>query len=205
MLGRYIAGTLLILGVAMMVAPESPEKPKETDIAVARTETSPAALATARPEAMAAAVKSVEAEAAEEVVAASVSSKNIQTGVEAALVQALALDATEDAAVAHMEAAKDAEAVEERIAVTLAAAVPVKASAPNLAEREARFLFVTGTKVNVRAGPSTQYRVVGAVVQGDSVELVSYEGNGWARIKIENGEKTGFMSRKFLAGEPAGG
>ena len=67
------------------------------------------------------------------------------------------------------------------------------------AERPVRYMFVTGTRVNVRAGPSTQFSVVGSVEYGDPVELVTYEGSNWARIRIGDGDETGYMSRKFLA------
>ena len=135
------------------------------------------------------------------------SSKNIEAGVEAALIQALALDAAEDAAEPSLEAAT-AEPTEGSLTVNLAEAAPVvPESQPEttLADPEPRKLYVTGTRVNVRDGPSTQYRVVGTVSYGDPVELVTFEGQSWARIRFGDGEKTGFMSRRFLADELAGG
>ena len=144
MLGRYIAGTLLILGAAMMVAPDSPEK---NESMVTRSETSPAALVTAEPAAMAVALE----KSPEPVVATTAaSSKNIEAGVEAALIQALALDAAEDAAEPSLEAAT-AEPTEGSLTVNLAEAAPVvPESQPEttLADPEPRKLYVTGTRVN---------------------------------------------------------
>ena len=232
MLGRYIAGTVLILGVAMVMAPDAPEK--EPSIAVARTETSPATLETAEPEEMAAALR----QSSDTVAAPSVDSSEpepsaIQAGVNAALAQALALDATEAAGDAGVSAEQLAqplgeesllnEEAEETDVAALAGLkldmdagtdpflrLPEPDAAPEggdatLADRQARMMFVSGTKVNVRAGPSTQYRVVDTVVFGDEVELVAYEGEGWARIRIGNSDRVGFMSRKFLEHELSGG
>ncbi|SDI73728.1 SH3 domain-containing protein [Aliiruegeria lutimaris] len=234
MLGRYIAGTLLVLGVAMMVAPDTPEK--KSAVTVARTETSPVALATAEPEAMAAAVRNSSDSMAERPapIQAPVSDPEptaIQAGVHAALAQALALDATETSAEAPLEPAGElvpvAEAplpAETEADTALLAGLtldmdastepflrlPGQAAATatqsdTLAERNGRMMFVTGTRVNVRAGPSTQYRVVDTVAYGDSVELVAYEGDGWARIRIGNSDMVGFMSRNFLDNELSGG
>jgi uncharacterized protein YraI len=53
--------------------------------------------------------------------------------------------------------------------------------------------------VNVRSGPSTAYRVLTSVVQGQLVELLAYEGTDWARIRINDGDEMGYMSRRYLA------
>ena len=59
--------------------------------------------------------------------------------------------------------------------------------------------YVTGRSVNVRSGPSTQNGVVGRLTQGDSVSVISDEGNGWARVRIEGDGIDGYMSMRFLA------
>ncbi|WP_165354552.1 SH3 domain-containing protein [Tropicimonas sp. IMCC6043] len=197
MLGRYVAGTLLILGVAMIVAPDAPIE--KTDVAVSRTETEPVALASAEPAAMADAVRNAPEALVTPVVArvteGDLPPEPLQTGVEAALAEALALDAVEE----------NVGTDETRVSFEAAAATAAPAPEPMLAERTARVLFVTGSRVNVRSGPSTAHEVVGSVGYGDEVELVAYEGLSWARIRMGDGETTGFMSRKFLADELAGG
>ncbi len=183
MLGRYIAMTLVVLGGAMVIAPEGPQKP---EIMVARASSSPAALVASDLSIKRPAVIKASAQVNEAPV--------VQTGaqgVEAAVAEALALDATEESQ--DQDAMAAAEIVVAEPTPTVPEVAPI------------RYLFVTGKKVNVRSGPSTDYPVVGAVVYGDPVELVDFEGESWARIRIDNGEKTGFMSRKFLAQEMAGG
>lgn len=60
-------------------------------------------------------------------------------------------------------------------------------------------LYVTGRRVNLRAGPSTDNAVIGRVVRGQAVELVDYEDNGWARIRVAGVEGEAFMSGDFLS------
>ena len=59
-------------------------------------------------------------------------------------------------------------------------------------------LYVTGSRVNLRAGPSTSDAVLGRVSRGDAVELVDYESNGWARIRVAGLSDDDFMSGDFL-------
>ncbi|MDV7142422.1 SH3 domain-containing protein [Tropicimonas sp. TH_r6] len=216
MLGRYIAGTLLILGVAMMVAPDAPERPENKDVPVARANTSPIALASVGSKQLAEASEgagflqpAVAEEKTEDLVSASFAGQEIQAGVEAALLQALALDETEGAQL-EVADATDTEATDADANVfaglDLTLAVTDEPASPSLqVARAPRTMFVTGSRVNVRSGPSTQYRVVGTVANGDPVELISFEGASWARIRFENGDTTGYMSREFLAGEDNNG
>ncbi len=209
MLGRYIAGTLLILGVAMMVAPDATERPDTKDVPVARAESSPVTLASVGSKKLAeaaqltgfaqpAAAQDKAAELAPTSLTPAASGQKIQAGVEAALLQALALDETEERQLEAIDAENAFAGLELAMAVT-------DAPEPALADRAPRFMFVTGTSVNVRSGPSTQYRVVGTVSSGAPVELISYEGESWARIRFEDGETTGYMSRKFLTSEAGNG
>ncbi|MEM0937590.1 MAG: SH3 domain-containing protein [Pseudomonadota bacterium] len=64
-------------------------------------------------------------------------------------------------------------------------------------EIEPTWLYVTGSRVNVRAGPSTDFGVIGSVSFGDAVELVDDAGDGWAEIRVSGGG-TGYMARRFL-------
>ncbi|WP_175570510.1 SH3 domain-containing protein [Vannielia litorea] len=61
---------------------------------------------------------------------------------------------------------------------------------------------VLGQRVNVRSGPSTADGVIGQVVENQEVEILGYEGNGWARILLDGEE--GFMSGDFLREVPQG-
>ncbi|MEJ2001957.1 MAG: SH3 domain-containing protein [Maritimibacter sp.] len=72
--------------------------------------------------------------------------------------------------------------------------MPTPEPAPTLPEE----LYVTGTKVNMRSGPSTANSVIGALVEGTVVSDLGDAGDGWRQIQTEAGE-IGFMSSDFLA------
>lgn len=56
---------------------------------------------------------------------------------------------------------------------------------------------VTGSRVNMRAGPSTQHGVVAALGRGTQT-LYLGEHDGWAQIKVIKSGQRGFMAAKFL-------
>lgn len=60
-------------------------------------------------------------------------------------------------------------------------------------------LTVTGSAVNLRAGPSTQNAVVGRVVRDQQVRLVERLDNGWVQIEVDGIDGTVFMSGDFLS------
>ncbi|RGP38311.1 SH3 domain-containing protein [Pseudotabrizicola alkalilacus] len=62
--------------------------------------------------------------------------------------------------------------------------------------------YVTGRSVNVRSGPSTQNAVVGRLTRGEAVSVISDEGNGWARVRVEGDGIDGYMAISFLADAP---
>jgi hypothetical protein len=78
---------------------------------------------------------------------------------------------------------------------------PVAAPAPEPVPAPV-VLYVTGNRVNLRAGPSTANDVVGAVTLGQAVELVADQGNGWVEIRVEGIEATVFMAQDFLSETP---
>ncbi|MCK0169408.1 SH3 domain-containing protein [Jannaschia sp. S6380] len=64
-----------------------------------------------------------------------------------------------------------------------------------------RMLRVTGSRVNMRAGPSTANRVVDSLPQGTLAEPLGPPEGGWQEIRDIATGRTGFMSARFL--EPA--
>jgi hypothetical protein len=58
-------------------------------------------------------------------------------------------------------------------------------------------LYVSGTRVNVRSGPSTSFAVIGSLGYGEAVELVADSDGSWAEVRLSDA-RTGFMSRNFL-------
>ncbi|WP_308915569.1 SH3 domain-containing protein [Jannaschia sp. LMIT008] len=63
----------------------------------------------------------------------------------------------------------------------------------------ADMLVVTGSRVNLRAGPSTQNRVVGSLTEGTRVERIADDPSGWVELRDPATGQTGFMSGRFLA------
>ena len=70
------------------------------------------------------------------------------------------------------------------------------------AEPEPQLLYVTGSRVNLRAGPSTENAVRGQVVRGQAVELVTRLDTGWVEIRAEGVDGTVYMSGDFLSETP---
>jgi len=67
-------------------------------------------------------------------------------------------------------------------------------SAPQTAS--SAYVYVTGTRVNQRDGPSTSDRVMGVLVEGTRVQLLRDQGQ-WAQVRSDLG--TGWMSSSFLS------
>ena len=57
---------------------------------------------------------------------------------------------------------------------------------------------VTGSRVNLRAGPSTSDAVVGQLVRGTEAEVLN-QGDGWYQIQTSDGAYVGWIFGKFLA------
>ncbi|NHF74219.1 SH3 domain-containing protein [Paracoccus xiamenensis] len=74
------------------------------------------------------------------------------------------------------------------------------APAEDLAEAPSDRLFVTGSTVNFRAGPSTADTVVGSLSRGEMVTAIGPRSGDWIEIRDERG-RTGFMSAAFLSAE----
>lgn len=59
-------------------------------------------------------------------------------------------------------------------------------------------LYVTGSRVNFRAGPTTSDRVIGALGEGAPVEALGPTDGSWIRIRDAEGRE-GYMSGQFLS------
>ncbi|MED0961772.1 SH3 domain-containing protein [Bacillus paramycoides] len=62
--------------------------------------------------------------------------------------------------------------------------------------------YVNASALNVRSGEGTNYRVIGALPQGQKVQVIS-ENYGWSKINY-NGQ-TGYIGTRFLSKTPVGG
>jgi hypothetical protein len=57
---------------------------------------------------------------------------------------------------------------------------------------------VSGNRVNVRGGPSTNYGVVSSLTRGTEVRVLEDNGNGWVRMEPIEGGETGWMADFLL-------
>lgn len=88
-----------------------------------------------------------------------------------------------------------------QVAAEIAAqAAPQSASLQGAAmDTPADIRVVTARAVNVRGGPSTNFDVVGGLLQGDEVLVVEPASDGWARVRIEGDGIEGYVATRFLA------
>lgn len=70
--------------------------------------------------------------------------------------------------------------------------------APEASETITDIRSVTGSSVNVRGGPGTDYSIVNRLVQGDEVEVIQDSGDGWVRLRPLNGSPAGWMASFLL-------
>ena len=60
-------------------------------------------------------------------------------------------------------------------------------------------LYVTGTTVNMRAGPTTRDGVVAKLVRGTAVDDLGEATQGWSQIRVIATGKRGYMATRFLS------
>lgn len=108
-------------------------------------------------------------------------------------------DLSEQEAVTVALAAAGAEVVP---AETAAAPAEAAASETPAQAEESTLWYVTGTRVNLRSGPSSNSDVVGGVTVGDRAEVLSDPAASWVRIRTERGLEAWIFGR-FLSETPA--
>ncbi|PFN23778.1 C40 family peptidase [Bacillus cereus] len=62
--------------------------------------------------------------------------------------------------------------------------------------------YINASALNVRSGEGTNYRIIGALPQGQKVQVIS-ENSGWSQINY-NGQN-GYIGTRFLSKTPVGG
>ncbi|MCX7566798.1 SH3 domain-containing protein [Sulfitobacter sp. F26169L] len=71
-------------------------------------------------------------------------------------------------------------------------------NASDAAETERDIRTVSGSRVNVRGGPSTDYGIVSKLTRGEAVQILEDNGDGWVRMKPVDGGETGWMADFLL-------
>ncbi|MCV2894379.1 SH3 domain-containing protein [Lentibacter sp. XHP0401] len=56
---------------------------------------------------------------------------------------------------------------------------------------------VTGSRVNLRGGPGTDYNAVGSLTRGTEVRVISEE-NGWVKLQVQETGRIGYMADFLL-------
>ncbi|MEM8592622.1 MAG: SH3 domain-containing protein [Pseudomonadota bacterium] len=57
---------------------------------------------------------------------------------------------------------------------------------------------VSGSRVNMRNGPGTNYQVLAQLVRGDEAEVLQVPGNGWVKIRASESGRIGWMAERLL-------
>lgn len=110
----------------------------------------------------------------------------------------LALD-DEAGAIARAIAATERKDRAEPQAVVQTASLERTVEAP----RDDALHYVTGSRVNLRAGPSTAEPVVGRVSHGQRAELVEETADGWMQIRLPENGRTAYIYGRFLSDSPS--
>ena len=79
-----------------------------------------------------------------------------------------------------------------------AADAPPDAALPRSASDRAAVLVVTGSSVNMRAGPSNSRAIVGRMRRGERAELVAQATEGWVQVRAASSGRVGYMAARFL-------
>lgn len=59
--------------------------------------------------------------------------------------------------------------------------------------------LVSGSRVNMRAGPGTNYSVLDTLNGGTEAEVIEIDAAGWARIRITDTGQIGWMAERLLS------
>lgn len=171
---------LICIGVTFVIAGQDPGLPEGSDqptgIEVTRLAPQPAA---SRPE-----IAPLPRDENVSDLARSIALNNHQAALEAAL------QATEAGGPAPAPA------------LDVAAAAPADAVLPDAPAAPAPdYWYVTGTRVNLRSGPSTSTAVIGQVTFGQEALVLEETADGWFRIETAQNGATGFIFGQFLSDE----
>ncbi|MEP2262077.1 MAG: SH3 domain-containing protein [Paracoccaceae bacterium] len=84
------------------------------------------------------------------------------------------------------------------VAAVDAAGIAAASSTTEFQEANAPMWYVTGSRVNLRAGPGTSNAVVGKLGFGAEAEVLG-DKDGWYEIRTADGVTSGWIFGKFLA------
>ncbi|NVO26266.1 SH3 domain-containing protein [Donghicola sp. C2-DW-16] len=103
---------------------------------------------------------------------------------------------------ASMDAPADTPAMmmaQTQVDATVMPSVIVETSASATDEMIRDIRKVTGSRVNMRQGPGTQYSVVSSLRAGDEVEILQSPGNGWVKLQVVSSGRIGWMAERLVS------
>lgn len=133
-----------------------------------------------------------------EVIATANAAPTVTEPAKATPARLMAVPVTDAGAQAPQSPAELAEAAARKMASKIAKPTP---AAANLTTNAFPTVFVSGTTVNMRAGPSTSHGVVAKLTRGTEVYNMGTTDSGWSQIKVVDTGERGFMASKFLTSQ----
>lgn len=93
------------------------------------------------------------------------------------------------------------QAVAEAIDVDVVQEAPAEVVAEIVEEEPAPLdlRLVAGSRVNMRAGPGTDYSVLDTLDGGTRTEVIEVNASGWARIRVTDTGQIGWMAERLLS------
>ncbi|MCK8485101.1 hypothetical protein MUY21_13735 [Aliiroseovarius sp. S2029] len=133
-----------------------------------------------------------------EIIATANATPAVQAPKAAAPARLVAVPVTLASASTPQTPAELAEAQARKMASNITTATPAAAS---LTTDAFPTVFVSGTTVNMRAGPSTKHGVVAKLTYGTEVYDMGTTASGWSQIKVVDTGARGFMATRFLVSQ----
>ena len=97
------------------------------------------------------------------------------------------------------DASADITAIDANKTANLTGTVAAPAAPEPVASPELDIRLVAGSVVNMRAGPGTNFDVVGQMPQGTEAEVLRTDESGWAFIRILATNQEGWMAERLLS------
>lgn len=80
----------------------------------------------------------------------------------------------------------------------LAAILTQAVNVPAEVQMQKDLRAVSGSRVNMRQGPGTEFSVIETLAQGTEVEVLEIDATGWARLLVVSTQKEGWMAERLL-------
>lgn len=59
--------------------------------------------------------------------------------------------------------------------------------------------YVSGNRVNLRAGPGTQHAVLATLPRGTATAFIEANDDGWVKIRMQDSDQVGWMAARLLS------